>query len=128
MVERTTQKKRRADLILIGALLLIAGVLTLWRFSAREQGARAVVYVNGAVTASYPLEQDTVVRLETSDGASFNELVIENGQADVVDAGCPDKLCVHMRPIRYSGESIICLPNRTEIRIEGGMPSGVDIG
>ena len=46
----------------------------------------------------------------------------------MTDAGCPDRICVMMHPIRYDGESIICLPNRTEIRIEGGEPSGVDLG
>ena len=79
----------------------------------------------GRATASYPLNKDAVVRLDNPNG-SYNVLVIENGQADVTEAGCPDKICVMMHPIRYDGESIICLPNRTEIRIEGGEASGAD--
>ena len=122
MPESGKKKRRRADLALIAALLLIAVLLLFWQIHTRQQGTRAVVYVNGLETASYPLDTPTRVRLETEDGSSFNELVIANGTADVVDAGCPDKLCVYMHAISRTGESIICLPNKTEIRIEGGEP------
>ena len=127
MPESGKKKRRRADLALIAALLLIAVLLLFWQIHTRQQGTRAVVYVNGLETASYPLDTPTRVRLETEDGSSFNELVIENGTADVTDAGCPDKLCVMMHAISHTGESIICLPNRLEIRIEGGEPE-VDLG
>ena len=122
MPETGKKRKHTADLLLIVGLLLLAGVLLLWQIHSRQQGARAVVYVNGQPVASYPLDEPARVRLETEDGSSFNELVIANGTADVVDAGCPDKLCVYMHAISRTGESIICLPNKTEIRIEGGEP------
>ena len=118
----------RADLMLIAALLLCAGVLFLWQRLSRADGAEAVVYVDGVRTAAYPLSKDVAVTLTTPDGTSYNVLVISGGAADVTDAGCPDKLCVHMHPIRYAGESITCLPNRTVIQIEGGETSGVDVG
>ena len=124
MVDRQKNKKR-ADLILIAALLLIALAMGAWLYLTRERGAWAVVYVDGKAAASYPLDEDRTVRLDNPNG-SFNLLVIKDGAADVTDAGCPDKICVMMRPIRYDGESIICLPNRTEIRREGGEASGVD--
>ena len=127
MSESGKKKRRRADLLLIAALLLTAALLLFWQIRTRQQGARAVVYVNGVEEASYPLDVPIKVRLETEDGSSFNELVIGDGTADVTDAGCPDKLCVHMHPISHTGESIICLPNRLEVRIEGGEPE-VDLG
>ncbi len=120
-------RKRRADLLLICALLLLALGLFAWQYFSRQDGARVAVYVDGVCTASYPLDTDAQIRLEHENG-SFNLLVISGGTADVTDAGCPDKICVYMHPIRYDGESIICLPNRTEIRIEGGELSGTDVG
>ena len=125
--KRDKKSIRRADLILICSLLLLALGLMVWQYAARETGARAVVYVNGQRQASYPLSKDAEILLEHDNG-SYNLLIIADGKADVTDAGCPDKICVHMRPIQYDGESIICLPNRLEIRIEGGEPSGVDVG
>ena len=126
-LEEKKKNRKRADLLLIAGLLILALGMGLWLYLTRQQGARAVVYVDGRAAASYPLDRDTVVRLDNPNG-SYNVLVIENGQANVTDAGCPDRICVMMHPIRYDGESIICLPNRTEIRIEGGEPSGVDLG
>ncbi len=127
MKDSGKNRKLRADLLLIGALLLLAAALLLWQNASRYVGARAVVYVDGVRTASYPLSRDAEIRLVSPDGTSFNQLVISDGVADVIDAGCPDKICVQMHPIRYDGESIICLPNRTVIEIEGGEPSGVDV-
>ena len=121
-------RKLRADLMLIGALVLFAAALFIWQTASRQSGGEAVVYVDGVRTASYPLTRDVTVRLPSPDGKSYNVLVISDGIADVTDAGCPDKICVMMHPIRYDGESIICLPNRTVIQIEGGEPSGVDVG
>ena len=125
-MENKPKNKKRADLILIAALLLLALAMGGWLLLTRETGARAVVYVDGRATASYPLDKDVTVRLDNPNG-SYNLLVIKDGCADVTEAGCPDKICVMMHPIRYNGESIICLPNRTEIRIEGGEPSPVDV-
>ena len=126
--EPEKKKKLRADLILIGALVLSAAALLLWQTASRRAGGEAVVYVDGLRTEAYPLSRDTTVRLVSPDGQSYNILTISGGTADVTDAGCPDKICVMMHPIRYEGESIICLPNRTVIQIEGGEPSGVDVG
>ena len=126
--KRGKNRKKRADLLLIGALVLLAGALFLWQLASRSDGAVVAVYVDGERTASYPLDADTTVTLYTPDGGSYNVLVISGGTADVTDAGCPDKLCVHMGAIRRDGEAIICLPNRTVIQIEGGETSGVDVG
>ena len=55
-----------------------------------------------------------------------NILVIEGGQAWLSEANCPDLLCVHQGKIRYTGQSIICLPNRLTVTVEGGEDDGVD--
>ena len=121
------KKHIRADLLLIGALLLLAAALYGWQLFTRRQGGEAVVYVNGEKTAAYPLSRDATIRLTGAEGEGYNILTIVNGSAFVTEASCPDKLCVHMHPIRYAGESILCLPNRVEIRVEGGGDNGVDI-
>ena len=44
----------------------------------------------------------------------------------MIRADCPDKICVHMRPIRYAGESILCLPHRLAVTVRGGREAGAD--
>ncbi len=124
-MEKAGKKKWRRDLLLIAALLLLAGALLLWQRHSRSEGRQAVVYVNGERIGAYPLSKD--VRIRLGDGESYNVLVIENGAADMTDASCPDRICVNMHPIRYVGETITCLPHKTMIRIEGEGEAEVDI-
>ena len=124
--KRTKKDRRRADILLIAALLALALGLFLAQRLSREAGALAVVYVNGERTAAYPLADDTTVTLRAPDGG-YNVLVIENGEADVTGASCPDGICVRTRPARYEGDTIVCLPNKTEIRIEGAPAAVLDL-
>lgn len=47
------------------------------------------------------------------------ELRIEDGEAWIQKASCPNKLCVRQGRISRPGESIICLPNKIVITIKG---------
>ena len=120
-------KLRKADIVLSALCLLLALGALVSMFLLRESGARVCVYVDGERTAEYSLRENITVELISPDGSSFNTLTIADGRADVVDAGCPDKLCVNMHSIAYAGETITCLPNRTVIKIEGGAPQSVDV-
>ena len=115
-------KKLLADLCVILALLLLAGVLALALRLGREAGGQAVVRVDGQVTERHPLSVDGVFPLN---GGS-NILVIENGEAYLCAADCPDHLCVKQGKIRYDGQTITCLPNRLTVTVEGGKSDGVD--
>lgn len=115
-------KKLLADLCVILALLLLAGGLSLALRLGREAGGQAVVRVDGRVTERHSLAENGVYPLN---GGS-NVLVVENGEAWLSDADCPDHLCVKMGKIRYNGQTITCLPNRLTVTIEGGESNGVD--
>ena len=123
-MEEINMKNHKRDLILIGILLLTALILfLLFKDKQRnEPDAVAVVTVDGTEIARYPLSQDgTFVLNEGS-----NTLVIENGEAWVSEANCPDKLCMGFGKISKNGEIIVCLPNRLIVMIEGGEASEID--
>jgi hypothetical protein len=42
----------------------------------------------------------------------------------VVESDCPTQDCVHTGEISRSGQSIVCLPARIIIQLEGGTESG----
>ncbi len=105
-------------LFLLAALALYLGLA-----AGRESGGWAVVRVDGEVAGRYSLSENGTYPLN---GGS-NILVIEDGQAWLSDADCPDKLCVQQGRVRYTGQVITCLPNRLTVTIEGGEDSGVDI-
>ena len=115
-------KRRRADLIVIGSLLLLALVLWLVLGAFRTEGGEVVVRVDGVETERHALTEDGTFPLN---GGS-NILVIAEGQAWLSEANCPDRLCVRQGKIHYTGQSIICLPNRLTVTVEGGESDGID--
>ena len=115
--------KLTEDLAVILDLLLLAGILYLLLNVNRPEGGVAVVRVNGVVTERHPLNVDGTFPLN---GGS-NILVIQDVQAWLSEADCPDKLCVKQGRIHYSGQVITCLPNRLTVTVEGGESDGVDL-
>lgn len=115
-------KKVRNDIILISSVILLSLVCALLMSVLRSEGEYVCVIQNGKETARYPLSKNITVTLENG---GTNILVIENGYAFISDASCPDKICVHHKKIKYAGEAITCLPNRTVVKIGSGG-KGVD--
>lgn len=122
-------KARRNDIILIAALLA-AALLTYVGLrllqGGNAAGGVAVVTVDGAEYGRFPLNEDCEERIALSDGA-YNMLVISNGRADITEASCPDKICVRHRAVSKKGQSIVCLPNKVVVEIEGGEMDDVDL-
>lgn len=116
-------KKRRADVIVIASMLLLALALMLVLNATRSEGGVAVVRVNGVETERHPLDVDGVFPLN----GGTNILVIGEGQAWLSEADCPDHLCVKQGKIHYNGQTITCLPNRLTVTVEGGESNGVDM-
>ena len=112
--------------VLLSVVLL--GLLGFFALSRLGGGTIAVITVDGQeyqridlsrVTESYDIEIDTKY--------GHNTVHVEPGRIAVTQANCPDGICVRARPAQYEGDTIVCLPNKTEIRIEGAAPSDVDL-
>lgn len=112
-------KKTRNDILLVAAVLLIAGGVWLFTTLNKAPGEYAVVLVDQKEVARYPLDTNAEIRLESENGG-YNILVIKDGVADVTEASCPDKICVNQHAISKTGEAITCLPNKTVVEIVGG--------
>ena len=94
------RKFGKKDVIFIGALLGICLiVLGVWYFAGGKQGASVVVTREGEVYGTYSLSQPQTVKIKNSKGKTTNVLVIRDGKADMKEADCPDKLCVHQKAI-----------------------------
>lgn len=109
------KKKIIYDTVLVLVLAVIGISAFLITESLREEGAYAVVTVNGEWAGEYPLDKDGEYPLS----GGTNLLVIQDGKAFVKDATCPDKLCINQGKISRTGERIVCLPNRVMIEITG---------
>lgn len=94
-------------------------------FIHSKEGTYVIVTLDNEQIAKYSLMEDAVYELDGYE-EGHNELHIENGQAFITDATCPDKLCVKQKEISHKGEMIVCLPNHIIVTIEGGENSTLD--
>ena len=106
--------------LMIAAVLLLAALALFFLMRSRQErdtgiGAQAVVTVDGREIGRYPLRKSGTFSLN----GGTNILVVENGEAWVSEAACPDKVCMGMGKISRNGEFIACLPNHLLIVVEG---------
>ena len=84
-------------------------------------GMECVGWICHAVTAllrNVPYRLNTDAEFEVS-GEYVNRIVVRDGRVCIEDSDCPGSDCVHSGWIDKGGRSIVCLPNRVEIRISG---------
>lgn len=110
---------RRGILALLALGILCGAVF--FAFSRLPAGVTAVVEVNGQecervnlASLSEPVEKEI-----TGENGILLTLRFEPDGAQVLESQCPDKICVHTGKLRRAGESAICLPARTVLRLEG---------
>ena len=114
------KKKIKRDIMLIATLIIVcAAVFLIINFVAKKDGITAAVKVDGNIVYMLPLDKNASVTVEGYQGGS-NTVVIENGTVYMKDADCPDKLCEKTGKISKNGETIVCLPHRVVVEIQGG--------
>lgn len=107
----------------IVALLLI-GLLFFFSFSKGKSGDYVVITVNQTEFGTYPLSKDDVIQIDTGD--ALNVLTVQDGEAKMTEADCPDKLCVHQKAISHDRETIVCLPHKVVVTVKSSEDSDLD--
>lgn len=106
--------KRWIIVFAIAAALLAAASLLL----LRETGAAAAeLWLDGEHIATLPLAVEDELLIETADGG-WNRIVVSGGTIAVVEANCPDGVCVDRGAVQ-GGSPVVCLPHRLVIRFTG---------
>ena len=108
-------KPTKWDALVVLAVLLLALGL----------GARP--YFAGELTISVAIDGETVERcaLSTYEGGTYKSrgytLTVEvaDGAVYVASSDCPNQDCVHSGAISRAGQSIVCLPARVAVTLEG---------
>ena len=108
---------KKADIILFICLILIGGVLSYLAFSGSSTGDLVVVKVNGEIYGKYSLSKDRTITVNR-DG-HMNKITIKGGKVQVSKSSCKNQVCVKQGSISTTHQSIVCIPNRVVVSIEG---------
>ena len=108
---------RKADIVLFIALILFGAALAVPAFLWHDSGDTVKISLNGKEFGTYSLAEDKEVTVE-KDG-HVNKVMIKDGKVWMKSASCKNQICVHTGKISNAGQSIVCLPNRVSVTIEG---------
>ena len=111
---------RRGDLLVAAVVAVLAvacGVLVWGRGAAAEELA-VVVSVDGEEVERQALAAFSGA--EYTHGGYTLVLSAEGGGVRVSESDCPTQDCVHTGTVTRPGQSIVCLPARIVVRLEGG--------
>ena len=109
---------RRGDLLAIAlVVLLAAGVAAAFALPAGGQQDTVVqIWQDGRLVRELSPDADTSFEIR---GDYLNTISLRDGRVCFSDSDCPGRDCVHSGWISAAGRSLVCLPNRVEIRIAG---------
>lgn len=108
--------KSRYWIVLFVLLAALLTALSVWLLRPSEAAA-AEVWLADELIATLPLSEDTELLVEALEGG-YNRIVVSDGCVAVVEADCPDGVCVKRGKVR-GGAPVVCLPHRLVISFTG---------
>jgi hypothetical protein len=121
---------KKGDIII---LLIIAAAGILWfainQIGKAEGGKQIVIEVNAEIYKVISMEegmQKQDIHIDLGKGKHIDITADKNG-VYVKDVVCPDRICQKTGIINNAGQSIVCLPNRVVIYIDGESEDFVDV-
>lgn len=122
-------KLKKGDIIVI-LFVIIAGIswFAVTQMGKSKDAREIVIEVNSEIYKVIPMEanmEKQEIHIDLPEG-KYIDIVAEESGAYVKDVICPDKICQKTGTINTVGQSIVCLPNRVVVYIEGESENSVD--
>jgi len=112
---------KKNDMIIIGGGLLIALlvyiIMAIGQENIKTDTLNVEVYVDGTLLEVLPIDEEGIFTYETDNGT--NVLEIHDHKASMVEATCPDQICVNSSEIFRPNQNIVCLPHRFHVLVKG---------
>lgn len=117
----------KGDILAILLVVVLAAAVMAAYIPGKNAPGNSVVQIwqDGKLVRESALE--TQARIEVR-GEYLNVVTIEEGRVSISESDCPGADCVHSGWISEPGRSIVCLPNRVEVRITGASEVDFAVG
>ena len=117
---------KKGDLLAAALVILLAAGLSAFLWIRGRDAGQATVEIrqDGEIVRELSLTTDQTFTLS---GEYENTVTVQDGKIAITHSDCPGTDCVRSGWADQPGETIVCLPNRTEIRLVGTRAEdGVD--
>lgn len=115
------------DYIIIGMSIAIAiGLIALNGVRGQQDHNRltASIYIEDNLYKKVYLDKEQEIKVKTEHG--YNIIKIEEEEVSMIDADCPDQICIYTAPINKPGQIIVCLPHKVYVEIDGEKETNID--
>lgn len=122
-------KLKKGDLIIV--FILIAALISWFginKMGESKSDRKVIIETNGSIYETIPMKagmEQQKIHIEFENQKHIDIVIDENG-AYVDDVICPDKICQKTGLINRAGQSIVCLPNKVGVYIEGKAEIQID--
>ena len=113
---------RKADFFLLaGIAAFCLLIIALNSFSGSRPGTVLEIPIDGRLYGTWSLSENRIIEI-----GNGNTCEIRDGSVRMTEASCPDRYCINSKPINRDGGSIVCLPNKVILRINGESKDAPD--
>lgn len=106
-------RRYKYDLFVIISIVVSVSLLLLIR--PHTSAHYAVITQNKKEYGKYDLRVDQEIKIDDE-----NTLQIKNNEIKMIQATCPDHVCIKQGAISKKGQSIICLPHKLIVEVVSG--------
>ncbi|MGM1047210.1 hypothetical protein SAMN05661091_5356 [Paenibacillus uliginis N3/975] len=116
---------KRGDLVLISVVLAAALIFLVPRWLDGKDSEKnhnnpltATITVDGQLFKTVELtEEEQIIEIKTDHGV--NILKVYDYGIEMIEADCPDEVCLSFGFVDKKNQSIVCLPHKVLVEVEG---------
>ena len=114
---------KKADIVLFILILVFGLAVSWWSLTTNTGGDKAIVTVDGELYGTYSLYENQTIEVVQKNGHT-NYITIKDGTVSMAYSTCKNQVCVDAGAISETKDSIVCLPNKVMIEIQGSKTEG----
>ncbi|MBD7915153.1 NusG domain II-containing protein [Clostridium sp. Sa3CUN1] len=120
---------KKLDFVIIAVLMVLSFLPEIILGASVGKGLNntyAEITVAGKLYKRVPLSVHTgeeIIEVNTKWGTNIVE--VKDNKIGIIDADCPDKVCMNPAYIEKAGESLVCLPHKVMIEIKGELEEDI---
>lgn len=114
---------KKLDFVIIAVLMLLSFLPEIILGASLGKGFNntyAEITVSGKLYKTIPLSEnkgEETIEIKTKEGT--NIIKVKDNKIGIIEADCPDKVCMNPAYIEKAGQSLVCLPHKVMIQIKG---------
>lgn len=111
---------KKGDFLIFGLIIAIVISSAIVCYKAPLSAHTVKIYVDSKEYATYAISEGYEKNVTVKTDYGYNLVSMQSGKVQITESDCPGHDCVHMGSISKTGDTLICLPHKLLVTLEGG--------